>query len=94
MAWTVRAASDGCILLLCNTAAAALVLRWKQPLLTADAVLDVGRSQTYTHLIVIHGIVAWLDAYGIGEHTSCSSSTELPHPTAVATGRGAQLAQV
>jgi hypothetical protein len=91
MAWTVRAASDGCILLLCSTAAAALVLRWKQPFLTADAVLDVGRSQTYTHLIVIHGIVAWLDAYGIGAHTSCCSSTKLPHPLWQLTG-AAQLA--
>jgi hypothetical protein len=34
--------------------------------------------KTYTHLIVIHGIVAWLDAYGIGEHAygSCCSWLE------------------
>ncbi len=23
--------------------------------------------QTYTHLIVFHAIIAWLDTYGIGE---------------------------
>jgi hypothetical protein len=43
-------------------------------------------TQTYTHLIVIHGIIAWLDAYGLGKlqlfsmacrqqaaHAACSS---------------------
>jgi hypothetical protein len=60
---------------LCCAAVLYKVCRSWQPHLTANAVvLGVGHSQTYTHLIVIHGIIAWLDAYGLGEHRSCCSA--------------------